>query len=151
MIRGLELVLLYDFEEPLSRHAHLKNANEGVLAIARGRFSLSALLTKVEQIYELVGELLEIDHYLLFLLENVVVLLGAVELVDEVGVLFVSQLDSEDLRRGVGGCGSVDFDLDVKLSHVVFAVVASNLDLNWRLEKSLVELEQALLATSMPL
>ena len=45
----------------------------------------------------------------------------------------------------------MDFDLDVKLSHVVFAVVASNLDLNWRLEKSLVELEQALLATSMPL
>ena len=68
--------------------ADLKNTDESSWPW-RG---LSTLLTEIKKIYELVGELLEVDHDLLLLLENMVVLLWDVQSVNEVRVFFIREL-----------------------------------------------------------
>ena len=64
MVRGLELVLLDDLKDGLSRQAYFQDAYEGVLWLELTL--VGVLTTEAEQLNELVGKLLEINHYLLF-------------------------------------------------------------------------------------
>lgn len=120
MIRCFELILLHDLEDGFPLKTYLQDAHEGVLLLILALFSA---LAKVEEVDELVWELLEVNHDLLLVLQDVVVLLRAVHLVHKVWVFVVCQLYRQHLGLLGRGVRGVDNHFDVQLGHEVLAVV----------------------------
>ena len=143
MIWCLELVLLNYLENALAREPDLKDANKGILLL--GELWLLRLLAEVQKVYELVWELLKVNHDLLLILQDVVVLLWTVHLVNEVRVIGVSKFYCQHLgllRRLVG---SVDYHFYIQVGQEVLAVVGLYADQNWRFVEGLVELKLILI------
>ena len=99
------------------------------------------MLAEVEQLHELVGELLEVHHDLLLVLQDVIVLLGAVHCVNEVWVVLVGHLHGQHLGLGVLAVGRVNDHLDGQRAGEVFAILSTYSDVNAGLVEYPIELE----------
>lgn len=133
MIRCFELICLNYLEECFAGHTNVKHANKCVLrhhGCVRLLLLHRTLLTKVEELHELVRKLLEVNHDLLLVLEDVIVLLGAVHGVYEIWVLLVGDFDGEHLCLRILTVWCVNYHFDGQWTRVVFAVLRPDLDID---------------------
>ena len=99
------------------------------------------MLAEVEQLHELVRKLLEVHHDLLLVLQDVVVLLGAVHCVNKVWVVLVGHLHSQHLGLRVLAIGCMNNHLDGQRTGEVFAILSTYSDVNAGLMECPIELK----------
>jgi hypothetical protein len=90
MIRCFELICLDDFKESFTSRRYFKHTYKCILLKLRSDLLLlTRVLAQIKQVNKLIRKLLEVNHDLLLILKDMVILFRAVHQVKKIWILLI--------------------------------------------------------------